>query len=116
MGASTMNPFESFWETKGPVPVLTTVDPSTTYSADITNQATKTLLVKNTGTIALSYTVLASLDMGVAYDITLQGATSVAANSQSLFKFTDHYTNIQVQMTAAGAGAIGTIKFSASGN
>ena len=114
-GNYTQDPFETFWDQRGPITALAGYDATTSWSVDIKAQANKSILVKNTGSAQLTYQVLASLDGGAEFDWTLKSDTTVAAtNGISLFQFADHFTNIKIQVK--GVGAIATIKCSASGN
>ena len=114
MGASTIDPFETFWSQCGPITALAGYDASTSWIIDIKNEANKAILVKNTGTSALTYQILASIDNGVEFDIPFKGDTVVAPAAQSLYEFSNHFTNIKIQVK--GVGGIAIIKATASGN
>lgn len=112
MGVYVIDNFSTFWEQRGPWNALANYDPTTTWNVDIRSYGSKVMLVKNSGTAPLTFTVLGSIDDGAEYDITELADTTVAAGGQYLYKFDSHYTDVSIQIK--GVGGIGLIKFAAA--
>lgn len=113
-GNYTQDPFETFWDKRGPITALAAYDASTSWVVDIRAQACKTVLVKNSGASPLTWKILASLDNAEEFDYELKAEAPIAAGNQELYAFTVHYTHIK--MMVKGVGGIATIKVTASGN
>ena len=121
MGTYIMDVLSSFTEHRGPWTCLAGYDATTSWVIDIRSQRDKTLLIKNTGSAPLTFTILASIDSSheedghdPEFDIVHLGDTVVANGTQSLQKFSDYYSFIKIQVK--GVGGIATIKAAGFGN
>jgi len=113
-GNYTQDPFETFWDKRGPITALAGYDATTSWSVDIKAQACKSILVKNTGAAGLTWNIIGSLDNGEEFDYTVKADNAIAAGQQEFYSFTTHFTNIKIQVK--GIGGIAIIKVTASGN
>ena len=111
-GNYVIDNFATFWDKRGPITALAAYDATTSWEVDIKAYGDKVLLVKNTGAAALTFNVLGSLDNGEEYDIVEKSDNAVAPSAQELYQFSDHYTNVKIQVK--GVGGIAVLKFAAA--
>lgn len=117
MGNNVMDPISSFTERHGPIAALAAYDASTSIRIDIRGQNDKVVIVKNTGSSALTFNILGSIDSvpdAIEWDLTHLGDTVVAPAGMNAQKFPDYYTYLLIQVK--GVGGIATVKIAATGN
>ena len=92
--------FDQQW--KDIVP-LATYDATTDTVIQIIGLNQKAVMIKNTGGAALTYSIIASLDRGIEYDLTERADTVVNSAAQDIYRFTEYYTHIKIRLKSAGS-------------
>ena len=118
MSSFFLDHVQQLWVTETRVP-LTGYTGSTDMVFDVRGMDRKALLVKNAGasgaTAGIEYSILASVDGGVEYDVNhLVGAT-LAAAGQTFIEFNNNYTHVKVRVESDGDTTV-VVKHIASSN
>jgi hypothetical protein len=118
MGNYFLDHVQQLYTTETRVP-LTGYTGSTDMVFDVRGMDRKGLLIKNAGptgsTAGIEYSVLASVDGGVEYDISHLAGATLAAAGQTFIEFSNNYTHAKVRVLSAGATTV-VVKHIASSN